>query len=59
MLPVIPRMMGGCVQRTGECHKTGEELGTKIAAFLQFEMSLKWKTCLVIDVYVWYDRFSF
>lgn len=41
-----------CVQRTDESDKTGEELGMKIAAFPQFEISLKLKTCLAIEAYI-------
>lgn len=51
MLPVIPRTMGLTVP-DGECYRTGEELGRKIAAFLQFEMSLILKMCLAIDVFL-------
>lgn len=47
------------VQRTDECYRTREELSMKIAAFPQFEMSLKLKMSLVIDVYIQYDSFSF
>lgn len=50
--PVIPRMMGMCAQGTGECYKTGAHPGVKMPVFPQFEMSLKLKTCFVIDVYV-------
>lgn len=52
MLPVNPRRMGMRAQRIDECSGTREELGMKIAAFLCFEMSLKLKMGLVIDVYI-------
>lgn len=47
-----PQNDGMRVQRNDECYRTREELGMNIAAFLRFEMSLKLKMSLVIDVYI-------